>query len=53
MKKTLGITLCVIGAIVVGYFALDSGDNYWVFLIIAGLLGMLAAIIKNWPVKPY
>lgn len=49
MQKTLGITLCVLGAIVLAVFSINAGDWYWLFLIFAALLGVAAGIIKNLP----
>lgn len=49
MHKTLGITLCVIGAIVLAVLSISAGEWYWLFLIAAALLGVAAGIIKNLP----
>jgi hypothetical protein len=52
MKKAIGITLCVIGAIVLAWLSIDATDYYWVYLVAAGLLGVAAGMIKNWPAPP-
>lgn len=49
MNKTLGIMLCVIGAIVLAVLSINAGEWYWLFLIAAALLGVAAGIIKNLP----
>ncbi len=51
MNKTIGIILCVLGAIVLAWLSLDATDYYWVLLILAGLLGVAAGVIKNLPAK--
>jgi hypothetical protein len=49
MQKTLAITLCVVGAVILAIFSINAGDWYWLFLIAAALLGVAAGIIKNLP----
>jgi hypothetical protein len=49
MQKTLGIVLCVLGAIVLAVFSISAGDWYWLFLTVAALLGVAAGVIKNLP----
>jgi hypothetical protein len=51
MNKTIGIILCVLGAIVLAWLSLDAPDHYWVFLMLASLLGVAAGVIKNLPEK--
>jgi uncharacterized membrane protein len=52
MQKTIGITLCVIGAIILAVLSTSAGDWYWLFLIAAALLGVVAGLIKNLPNRP-
>lgn len=49
MTKGVGIIVCVIGAVILAWFSMESGDAYWIFLIAAALLGVLAGVIKNLP----
>ncbi len=51
MGKMFGMGLCIVGALVLAYLAMDAGDFYWVYLMGAALLGVLMGIIKNWPIE--
>jgi drug/metabolite transporter (DMT)-like permease len=50
-QKLIGIIICVIGAVVLAWFSLESTDSYWVYLVLAGLLGVAAGVIRNLPDK--
>jgi uncharacterized YccA/Bax inhibitor family protein len=46
--KVVGITICVVLALVLAWRSGSVGsDTYWIYLIVASLLGVLAGIIKN------
>ncbi len=47
--KAVGIILCVLGAVLLAGFSIDSGESYWLYLMLAGLLGVAAGVIKNIP----
>ncbi|NJK81712.1 MAG: hypothetical protein HC876_02965 [Chloroflexaceae bacterium] len=50
MTRTIGIVLCLAGAVLLAWLSIVSNpDWYWIHLIGAGLLGVAAGIIRNWP----
>lgn len=49
MSKAIGITLCVIGAVILAWLSIHSGEYYWLYLMAAALLGVAAGVIKNLP----
>jgi nitrate/nitrite transporter NarK len=52
MRKTIGIVLCAVGAVVLAWLTTRSTDYYWMYLLLAALLGVAAGIIKNLPDPP-
>ncbi len=49
MKKIIGMTVCAALAVFLAWLSIDSGEWYWLYLIIAALLGVAAGVIKNLP----
>jgi hypothetical protein len=50
--KMIGVGLCALGAVVLAWLSLESTSYYWVYLMLAALLGVAAGVIKNLPDRP-
>jgi uncharacterized membrane protein HdeD (DUF308 family) len=50
--KGIGVLLCVCGACALAWLSIQSHDNYWVYLVLAGVLGVAAGVIRNLPERP-
>jgi hypothetical protein len=47
--KILALSLCAAGAVLLAWLSIRSVESYWVYLMLAGLLGVAAGVIKNLP----
>jgi cytosine/uracil/thiamine/allantoin permease len=46
--RSVGIVVCIVLAVVLAWLSLSAGDTmYMVYLILAGLLGVIAGVLKN------
>lgn len=53
MRKLIGVSLCVLGACVLAWLSVVSNpDYYWLYLMLAGVLGVAAGVIYNLPAAP-